>query len=238
MRDWIEKKLGDASLGPESDPDLDGFTLATELKYGFSLQLKDSRSKGGISRHRSTVIAVGLGGGGVVTTRSDPEGLIEASSTPVESAETFATVTAPQTHGDKRFLYWVRNGQIIRGQGGVPLPRITEDGVTSGVNLVAKYADKGMDSDGDGLPDWFELRSNSDDPNADPDEDGFSFAFERKYGFSPHLKDLRSIGGVTRRRSKVVDLSPEKESSDDLNSLKDKLAELEKQIDGLSRKSS
>ena len=216
LPDWFElKQTADLSPTPESDDDADGFSLAREKHYGFSPHLKDSRTRGGISRNRSAVLAVSLGGGGVLNVSSDPAGLVENLSQSLEAGQSLDTVTLVPKIGNKRFLYWERMGQQVRSTGGTPPPRATESEIGTGINLVAKFEDEDADADGDGLPDWFEKRAGdlSLAPGSDGDADGFTLDQEYRYGFSPFLKDMRPRGGITRRRSGTFSLSGEENAT-------------------------
>ena len=206
--DWLEMRASNLTLTPQSDNDADGFSLAQEQNYGFSPTLKDSRTRGGISRSRGSVIGVNLGGGGVLNIGSDPKGIVNDVSQPLANGGSFDTVILEPKDGNKRFVYWQRMGVPVRSAGGTPSPRVTENDISSGVNMIAKYVDEDKDSDSDGLLDWFELRAGGLAflPDSDPDGDGFTLAQEHRYGFSPFLRDLRPKGGVSRRRSQAIAL--------------------------------
>ncbi|MBT3637164.1 MAG: cadherin repeat domain-containing protein [Opitutae bacterium] len=209
LKDWFEmKKAGDLSPTPQADDDADGFSLRQEQDYGFNPHIKDTRTRGGVTRSRSQVVAVSLGGGGVLEISSDPPGLVQTVSHAMLAGDVQQTEIVPNKIGNKRFLYWERMGQPVRSVAGIPIHQVTESQIGSGVELVAKFESEDKDGDQDGLPDWLEKRTGSLalNPSSDPDGDGFGLALEHRYGFSPFLADLRTKGGITRRRSVAIPL--------------------------------
>ncbi len=72
---------------------------------------------------------------------------------------------------------------------------------------VAHYLDKSLDSDGDAIPDWYELRylGNLDaNQSHDNDGDGISLLQEYRFDLSPSISDQSKPGGISRRRSQTT----------------------------------
>ena len=205
MKDWFEYQVQGLSLEKDDDPDGDGYTLSREHDYGFSPFLRDTRRKGGTSSSRSAVASVTLGNGGVLDVISDPIGLIDTVSLPMSNDDSYDTVVVNPTIGNLSFLYWERDGIILRGAGGVPLQRYTETNVGWGKTLTAKFLNSSANLDG-GLPDWIELRAGGlhTESTDDTDGDGYSLQTEHKYGFSKFLADTRRRGGFSKSASSML----------------------------------
>ena len=96
--------------------------------------------------------------------------------------------------------------------------------------IIAKYFEESIDSDKDGMPDWYENQqfgNLENSANSDPDGDGFLNFDEIKFGLSPVISDQISDGGIAMRRTKMVsyvkDLSDSSSSFDtDGDGLSDK----------------
>ena len=146
-----------------------------------------------------------LGNGGVLDVISDPIGLIDTVSLPMSNDDSYDTVVVNPTIGNLSFLYWERDGIILRGAGGVPLQRYTETNVGWGKTLTAKFLNSSANSDG-GLPDWIELRAGGlhTESTDDTDGDGYSLQTEHKYGFSKFLADTRRRGGFSKSASSML----------------------------------
>lgn len=69
---------------------------------------------------------------------------------------------------------------------------------------TAHYVDPNLNSDGDGIPDWYEWTyygNLSQNASSDSDGDGFTFAQELARGQSPVTQDSLITGGISRSRS-------------------------------------
>ena len=59
--------------------------------------------------------------------------MIYEYSTGLGAGKSHLTATIDPINGDKRFLYWERNGQIVR-PGGVPNPEVNEEDASQEFN--------------------------------------------------------------------------------------------------------
>ena len=200
---WLGVFMAGPLWGVDSDGD--GYLDTVENHYDWNVSLVDERRSGGISKTSSETIGVSLGAGGLVKVSSDPPGMTSEYSIGVQSGGNHMTATIDPIVGTKRFLYWERNGQIVRGLGGVPHPEIKENNASNGSNLVAKFTELSEDSDNDEMKDWFERRVQDItlERDDDPDGDGYTLFEEHEHGFSPFLKDSRRRGGTSSSRSAV-----------------------------------
>ncbi len=128
---------------------------------------------------------------------SSPEGIID-STVWVSELVTTSTVLAAASHGlesvDYRFTGWTLNGERQSGTLGKAINPVVDIVMTSAQTAVAGYLPVSQDSDGDGLPDWWELfyfGTLDWGPNDDPDGDGYgNFA---EYGDGTDPTDITSV---------------------------------------------
>ena len=201
--DWYEMhEFGNLSYNGSSDPDGDGFSLADERKFGLSGVIDDNVTEGGISMRRSKKVFVNLGGASKLTVSSDPAGLVASQLTYPELNSTYTSTSLNGLSNGYYFSHWEVNGVRKADSKGVGLSRVTEI-LEQDKNLVAKYFEQSLDSDADGIPDWYEMHEFghlSHDGNSDPDGDGFSLADERRFGLSGVIDDNITEGGISMRR--------------------------------------
>ena len=191
------------------DSDGDGYSDEVENRYDWNASLADQRIRGGISKTGSETFGVSLSSGGLVKVSSNPSGMIDEYSIGVTASGSHQTETINPVTGTKRFLYWKRNGEIVRGVNGIPKPEVKENNASNGSDLVANFTELTEDSDGDGLKDWFEyqVQDLSLEKDDDPDGDGHTLSREHDYGFSPFLRDTRRKGGTSEFRSAVASVT-------------------------------
>ena len=80
MADWYEwRQFGSLDQMGDGDPDVDGYTLAEEAKFGLSPSVPDEIYEGGISIRRSKMTFLNLSGAKKLIIASNPPGLITGS---------------------------------------------------------------------------------------------------------------------------------------------------------------
>lgn len=127
----------------------------------------------------------------------------------LETSASYSTVTAPASWSGHRFTHWSNTSypaKVYRDAWGRSLNPISfvllED-----TTCTAHYLPVALDSDGDGVPDWFEMEYIGQLGNAaaaDPDEDGISMLQESQAGTHPLYADTRLAGGVAFADSGMV----------------------------------
>jgi hypothetical protein len=136
---------------------------------------------------------------------SDPPGII-AQTNYLETPTNVTTVTAPASSGSHRFTHWTLNGvrpDDDTGRSQNPASFTLYEPTVA----IAHYLPATQDSDGDGLPDWYEIEYYGDlaqTGGSDTDADGFTLAEEFSVGFHPRVKDELVAGGLSRVRSATV----------------------------------
>lgn len=206
--DWMEWYYFEAlNHTLSSDPDDDGVPWNVELFRGYSVAAKDALQPGGISRRRSVAINVDVNANRFdYRFVSDPAGAFDQSGRVVAGTVVTSPDVGSGIYGTFRFGYWEIAGVRQTDPAGNPLPRISI-AVTSAMTATARYFRQDVDSDADGVLDWFELayfgsldRSGSNDD----DGDGMTLTGEFFRGTSPRSNDLLASGGISRRRSETA----------------------------------
>ena len=170
-----------------------------------------------------------LGGGSFVKVTSDPPGMVNSAYLLQEKNSTYQSPTLNGKNGKFVFSHWEINGIRQASPSGIALSRVIEK-LDTDKTIIAKYFEESIDSDKDGMPDWYENQqfgNLENSANSDPDGDGFLNFDEIKFGLSPVISDQISDGGIAMRRTKMVsyvkDLSDSSSSFDtDGDGLSDK----------------
>ena len=135
--------------------------------------------------------------------KSEPGGLFTSSS------ENFNSGTAVQTRAistqvnDFIFTHWTINNVRQNDAKGQALHSLNFP-ITENTVAIAHYLNKEMDTDGDGIPDWIEIKNTgnlSSTAQTDADGDGISLGDEVRLGLNPSIDDNISQGGISIRRS-------------------------------------
>ena len=212
--DWYQWQYYDSlAAGAGSDTDADGFTLAQEMAQGTMPTFKDEFLPGGISRVRSTVVGLKLDLSPNYQIVSDPPGFVTVSNTVVAGTVVGTPDVWGQSVGGYRFAYWEWEGLRQQDAYGVALGSFSFP-VYSNTVATAHYLPEGLDSDGDGVPDWYRWQYYGDlaaAASSDTDGDGYSLAQEMAQGTMPTFKDEFLPGGISRARaasSTLMDLQP------------------------------
>ena len=127
----------------------------------------------------------------------------------LETSVTYSTVTAPVSWSGYRFTHWSNSsypGSVYRDAWGRSLNPVSfvllED-----TTCTAHYLPLTLDSDSDGVPDWFEIEYYGQLGNAaasDTDGDGISMLQESQGGTHPLYADTSQAGGVAYADSGMV----------------------------------
>ena len=222
LPDWFEgHEFGTLQHSSASDLDSDGFSIAQEQSLGLSSVIKDEITEGGIAIRRSSLIPVNFGGARSLNLSSDPPGLVQSQKSLLETNSSFISPLLGGVNGSYVFTHWEVNGQRQSDPSGIGLSKITET-LDSDKTIVAKYLEQNVDSDGDGLHDWYEIHqlgTLAHHGSDDPDGDGLAIDWEIRFGLSPSIPDLMGDGGVSIRRAGSFNLTviPTDSDGDGLN---------------------
>ena len=202
--DWIEWfYFNNLDQNANSDSDADGFTLSQEISRGYNPILADSIQEGGISRRRSALTSINLAGFSTYRLVSDPAGLVNQ----VDSVAQGTVINTPNEWGATpngyHFAYWDLNGIRQSDATGVALGSFSFT-VSADTIATAHFLPASQDSDGNGVPDWWELNYfptlTGTVANA-LRADGFTLAQEYQRGYYPVSTHTLQEGGISRRRS-------------------------------------
>ena len=206
LQDWWEwLYFGTLTNTPNTDADGDGYGQQTEFNRDYHPGVKDEIQDGGISRRRSLLVDVNLAGFFPYTISSQPPGFVQQSGYAVTGTVIKTAILNGESSG-YMFACWTVNGVRQADPVGQALNRATFT-VTTNMEVVARYYSKTEDTDGDGIPDWWEWQTRgslSYGPTDDPDGDGYDLLTEYNRGYQPGIDDLIQDGGISRRRSELV----------------------------------
>ena len=210
--DWYEwHYCGTTTNDAASDTDADGYSLAVEYARGYLPHLHDDMRDGGLSRSRAVVCAYYGPSYCPYIVNSDPGGAVYQYGF-VTSGAQVATSPAPAIYAGWRFTHWTVDGARQEDDFGVALDQVAAV-VTGRCTITAHYMEKELDSDLDGIPDWYEnyfFGELNESGTSDPDGDGYSLAVEYARGYRPTMADRMVDGGISRSRTVVnaVNLQP------------------------------
>ncbi len=200
--------LNTLEFSGNSDPDGDGFNLNTECLRGYSPVLTDEITEGGISRRRSALLTLNLYPK-VLTVRqiSEPFGIF-SNYWRFPQVTNLNLATSPTAAGYS-FVGWFIGAKRLDD----PLSLATNITVpiTDDTTIVGRFAANNADTDGDALPDSFELFNLNTlefSGNSDPDGDGYNLITEYLRAYSPVVADEITEGGISRRRSSMLFFAP------------------------------
>jgi hypothetical protein len=137
-----------------------------------------------------------------VKQNSVPAGLVSTSAF-IEQGNTYQSIDPQLNKNGYTFGYWTINGVRQQGANGRSLTRVSSE-INADSNYTAYYYGDNVDSDGDGVKDWFEYRMFGDlskSPNDDSDGDGFSNKRESELGQDALVVDFMEPGGIAGRMS-------------------------------------
>ena len=191
-------------VGPDSDTDGDGYTLAEELKYGMNPVFPNVLQLGGVAYGDSNVVLYNPNEYPEVTIRSEPEGVFATESLVLRPGQEQTTGTYTP---DDRFAQWTRNGERQADAWGRALEAVTIVG-NPGVGKVELVADFVDDEHTRLSRYWYGVDNQPKD--SDTDGDGYTFSEEIQYGLNPLFPNVLQLGGVAYGDSPVqeVNLQP------------------------------
>lgn len=199
---WYEALANDAT----SDTDGDGFTWAQEDVRGFCPIAADTLAAGGLSRSRTPVLYAQTSGQLAFRQTSTPATILEQT----DSFASGTVIAVPDKTGltsyGYKFAWWDLNGVRQTNASGASVGTFTFT-LTTPSTATAHYIDPTVDTDNDGILDWYEWNyygSLEFGPNDDTDGDGFTFAQEIARGQSPQSVDTLMPGGLSRTRASLV----------------------------------
>ena len=206
---YEQEFFGDLTQNGLSDGDGDGFSVQLEMLLGYHPGIFNWISEGGLERRSSDTTNILLNLGYYeVTAVSDPPGLVG----PVSQYATGGTlVTLPTPTASVvgfNFVGWYASDGSRADSPVTKQPAVV--GVSAASVFTAKYVSATLDTDADGLLDWFEwfsFSSLSSTAASDPDNDGLSILLEQVLGYTPFISDVLCEGGVARRSSDLTDIN-------------------------------
>jgi len=207
LLDWKEWLWFDSlQYNNASDPDHDGFSVAAEETRGFTSLAADELAHGGMSRRRGAAIYADTTGRLPLRIASDPATILD--SMVYQPAGSLVTVPdkSGNIYGNLQFCWWDLNGVRQQDASGAALSGFSFT-LNTPSTATAHYIDPSLDSDGDGIKDWYEwayFGSLQYNGTSDPDGDGYSIAEDLARGQAPQVADVLAHGGMSRRRSAAI----------------------------------
>ena len=204
LPDWVEwREFGNLNKNSNSNTDNDDFTISEERKFGLSDLVNDSIIEGGISIRRSQKVLLNLGGGSQLTLSSNPAGILPTQNTLHDINSTYTSTNLNGAQSGFVFSHWEINGVRKSDSLGSGLTKVVEK-LDSDKTIQAIYIKDDLDSDQDGILDWFEWHkfgSLNNQSSNDADADGFTLFEETKFGTNPLIPDTIQEGGISIRRT-------------------------------------
>lgn len=206
--DYLELRIADnlAQVGPGSDLDGDGFTIAQEQASGYGTNNFDTIRAGGVAARQSALVTFVVGKS-LYTEDSLPLGIIPSVSEYVDlGTERTTAYYGTNLVSGLEFAYWSVNGSQVRDPSGLPLRQITNT-INVNTDVRAHFFSSTLDSDDDGIVDVDERRyfgNLANDRTGDPDLDTFTIGEELDSGYSPLAVDAIRAGGVAARQSAKI----------------------------------
>ena len=133
---------------------------------------------------------------------SEPAGFVSQTEA-IESGTTKASLSPTLSSNGYNFGYWEINGVRQAGSDGRSLTAVSSV-ISQATTYKAYYFSDSVDTDNDGIKDWYEYRLFGDLSRGaadDPDGDGYSNKEESELGQDPLVVDEVQWGGVSGRLS-------------------------------------
>lgn len=205
ISDWFEMlHFETLDGGADADADGDGLGLAQEFARGTSPRVINIFLGGGVSRRRAAgLLSLNLSSAIPYTFTSVPAGLVAVSGTVAPGSPVSSPDLAQSPDDAHVFAYWELDGvRQVDARTGTALTRFSVV-ATAPIAGVARLVPADQDADGDGVPDWYELRHYGvldQEAESDTDGDGFSLIAEWGRRGSPRVVETAPGGGFSRRR--------------------------------------
>ena len=222
--DWYRLyHYGTLDVSPTSDTDGDGRSLAEEFRDGTQPRVADTVPQkpttsdggvisGGVSRRRGPLLPIALSSKYTHYKESSEPSVLVCRETYLTNGTLVTTGDAPAEINGYKFTHWTVNGVRQESQTGSAVSKLTFNLATD-TQTIAHYLPASLDTDNDGIPDWFELfhyGTLSYGADFDGDKDGRTLAQEYATGTDPtvfnpppppSISDGGLLeGGVSRRR--------------------------------------
>ena len=197
---WEHYHYGTLANSAASDTDGDGISMLAESLAGSSPVFGNSLQAGGVAWADSAMVTVNLANFSRYTLRSEPAGSVDQLAVVADG-----TVVTTSNMSQAAFGYWAVDGVAQRDAWGVAQTQVSFTVNGSDREAVAYFFNG--DTDGDGLPDGWEmyhLGSLESPGSADPDGDGITLAQEYAAGTSPVFPTSFQAGGVSWADSQMV----------------------------------
>jgi hypothetical protein len=220
LPDWYEmNQYGTLTMGPDSDSDEDGSSLADEYANGTQPRIADGADdgavvEGGVSRRRGEKLALAFDAAFVRYTESSVPGGVVSRDQYMSIGTSITTANAPLESNGYKFSQWLINGARQENDAGIAKSIVTFE-LKAETKAIAYYYVASQDADADQIPDWYEIQQYGDilqGPDSDTDEDGVDFLTEYQGGTQPRVSDSAGDGGiveggVSRRRAEKMVLN-------------------------------
>jgi hypothetical protein len=204
LPDWYEmNQYGTLTMGPDSDSDEDGRSLADEYASGTQPRIADGADvgavvEGGVSRRRGEKLAMAFAPAFVRYTESSVPGGVVLRDTHMPIGTSITTANAPSEVNGYKFSQWLINGARQETDSGSAKSIVTFS-LNAATTAVAQYYPATQDLDADQIPDWYEYQQYgvvSNGADSDTDEDGVDFLTEYQRGTQPRIFDSAADGGI------------------------------------------
>jgi hypothetical protein len=201
--DWYKiQYFNTTNITAFDNPSDDGFNLATDYLRGYDPNLFNQVIENGVSRRRSASVLVIVNTNLIrVTATSAPDGVY--SDVQILTRGTNYNLPAAPSYSGYGFIGWFVGTNRVDDPNGFSAGTLSFI-VTNDTTFVAQFLPVGQDSDGDGLPDWYEmyyLNSLSNTPASNPRGDGFNIATDILRNYQPNVFNQIIENGISRRRS-------------------------------------
>ena len=215
LPDWWEMRyIGNLGLSGSDDPDTDTLSLLAEYQLGYLPQVAEEVRHGGTSSVASNVLTYFDSSASYkVTFESIPADLVTTTESIILPGEAVTSPTIAQEQNGYRFTGWLTQptGWMTEGiRQADPTGRALFDlefTPSSSTIVQAKYVLETLDSDSDGLPDWWELHYGGGlgaTGDMDADGDGFTLSEEYQLGYHPLVAETVNSGGLSHAGSAVL----------------------------------